>query len=66
MKVYTDKQIEQTTIAARNAWRVCKRITPGNAVHVSGLVRSYLRMIISNLTGKSEEEVEDELYNTLK
>lgn len=63
MKVYTDKQIQCIINEATNAWRICGRITPGNAVHVSGLIRSYLCMIISDITGKSDEEVEEELYN---
>lgn len=64
MKVYTDEKVQDTINAATNAWRVCGRITPGNAAHVSSLIRSYLRMIIADLTGKSEEEVDEELYNT--
>lgn len=63
MKVYTDKQIQGIINEVTNAWRVCSRITPGNAVHISGLIRSYLRMIISDITGKNEEEVDKELYN---
>ncbi len=66
MKVYTDKAVQGTINAATNAWRVCGRITPGNAVHVSGLIRSYLRRIIADLAGKSEEEVDEELYSQSK
>lgn len=63
MKVYTDKQIQNIINTTVNAWRVCGRITSGNAVHVSGLIKSYLCMIISDITGKSEEEVDENLHN---
>lgn len=62
MKVYTDEQIQFTINKAISAWRSCNRITSGNAVHMSGLIKSYLRMIISDITGKSEEEVDKNLY----
>ena len=38
---------------------VSERITSGNASHLAGLIRSYGRIILSKLTGKSEEYLDE-------
>lgn len=38
---------------------ISERITSGNASHLAGLIRSYGRIILSRLTGKSEEYLDE-------
>lgn len=41
---------------------VADRITSGNASHLASLIHSYGRRILSQITGKSEEEIEEGNY----
>ena len=43
---------------AKSIMIVSERITSGNASHLAGLIRSYGRIILSKLCGKTEEEIE--------
>lgn len=43
---------------AKSIMYVADRIQPGNCSHYAGLIRSYARRILSQATGKTEEEIE--------
>lgn len=51
-----DSQIKNMV---KSIMMISERITSGNASHLAGLIRSYGRIILSKLTGKSEEYLDE-------